>query len=296
MSPGSIRDALASEWKGELREDDARAAADLVDRSWTAARQRWGVDLDSSEFARYLARTAAGVAGLRDALDRLHLEELYLACACANGAAGAIAAFEAAYAGDLRAAIRSIGVQSGDVDDVLQTVFEKLFVGEDARITVYDGRGSLYTWLRVIAVRSAVDRLRKHRRDAPLDEASLPNLADRQPNPELELIRDTYGAELRRALEAAVRDLTTRERNLLRYQVLHRLSIDEISRIYGVHRATAARWLVAARAGLVTAVGRDLRRRLAIGQAQLDSIVRALDTRLDFTLSRILGTTTGASQ
>ena len=56
--------------------------------------------------------------------------------------------------------------------------------------------------------------------------------------------------------------LDQRQRNVLQMNLVQGLSIDEVGRVYAVHRATAARWVSAAREQLVSQTRTRLAERL----------------------------------
>ena len=66
-------------------------------------------------------------------------------------------------------------------------------------------------------------------------------------------------------------------------------SIDQIGSLYGVHRATAARWLTNAREELGARIRAGLAERLEIGESQVDSIVALVTSRIELSLERLLG-------
>jgi RNA polymerase sigma-70 factor (ECF subfamily) len=65
-------------------------------------------------------------------------------------------------------------------------------------------------------------------------------------------------------------------------------TIDRIGALYGVHRATAARRIAAARDELGAAIRTELAARLAISIDEVDSIVRLVQNRIDVSLERLL--------
>jgi RNA polymerase sigma-70 factor (ECF subfamily) len=68
------------------------------------------------------------------------------------------------------------------------------------------------------------------------------------------------------------------------------LNVDEIGSLYDVHRATAARWVAAARERLGTRIRDELAAQLKIDVAEVDSIVRLVQSRIDVSLERVLRT------
>ncbi|HEY0252200.1 MAG TPA: helix-turn-helix domain-containing protein, partial [Kofleriaceae bacterium] len=106
--------------------------------------------------------------------------------------------------------------------------------------------------------------------------------------PELVLLRARHGAEIGNALRTALEQLDDRQRALLRYSLVSGWTVDKIGELYGVHRATAARWVAAARDALGDALRQEAAVRLAIPIDDVDSIVREVHSQIDVSLARIL--------
>src|SRR6185503_13025530 len=123
----------------------------------------------------------------------------------------------------------------------------------------YAGRGPLGGWLRVVAVREARRALAARRHDV---QAPSDGLLDRLVQRTCETLVGDARARQRDALVAALRaamgELATRERNLLRHQIVDELSVREVARLYNVHFATASRWTSAARDRLLALVRAQL--------------------------------------
>jgi RNA polymerase sigma-70 factor (ECF subfamily) len=105
------------------------------------------VDVAPERFARYVAGIIAAAAGNPSPLAT---DDLYLACACIDGAPGATAAFEARYGGFIRAALGRV-VAPGDCDEVEQQLYSTLLVGTampGRRIAQYSDRATLSRWLQ----------------------------------------------------------------------------------------------------------------------------------------------------
>ena len=105
---------------------------------------------------------------------------------------------------------------------------------------------------------------------------------------QLGYLRETYRPDVDAAIRAALESLSVDERALLRYSVVDGWSIDRIAELYGVHRSTAARKVASARDELGTAIRKELAARLAIPPAEVDSVVRLVQSRVDVSLSRLL--------
>jgi RNA polymerase sigma-70 factor (ECF subfamily) len=252
-----------------------------------AGREAWPeIEVSEAELEALVAEKSEGASA-----DKLDGAELWLACACGRGDEAALAAFERRYFPEVHGALRSMGLGRDVADDIAQKVREKLLVappGERIRLLDYAGEGQLGGLLRVVAVRIALNTIRRDRRQiAAPDDVTEALLADLE-NPELELIKRRHRAEFKRAFEEAIAELSAHERTLLRLHVLDQLSIDEIGTLYNVHRATAARRLVRVRETLEKQTRRRLKAHLGISSEEFDSIVRLIQSQLELSFSRIL--------
>jgi RNA polymerase sigma-70 factor (ECF subfamily) len=72
------------------------------------------------------------------------------------------------------------------------------------------------------------------------------------------------------------------------------LHIDGIGRIYQVHRATVARWLVRIRSDVLGHTRALLAAELGTDTDEADSVIGGLAADVDLTLSRILATSSGS--
>jgi RNA polymerase sigma-70 factor (ECF subfamily) len=219
--------------------------------------------------------------------------DLFLACACVHGVEGAAAEFDRRYMPVAEMAAGRMGGGTGLVDEVKQVVREILFVGagkSGPAIADFSGRGNLKAWVRVIATREALRLLRRDKgRVGVQDEALYTVLSPTDDSdPQLAYLKERYRAEFRRAFLGAVAGLPRRERVALRLHVLDGLSIDEIAPMYRVHRSTAARWLTRAREILLSETRAGLMRDLGLGAADVDSIIRLIQSNLDVSLSGAL--------
>jgi RNA polymerase sigma-70 factor (ECF subfamily) len=261
------------------------ALAVAADVAWRAARAAYPeLADDAAAFFAYAGERFGAASEVE--LARRHIEDLYLAWACDRGDTVALAAFER----DVMTTVERQLASFADRHEVLQILRERMLVEREHRrgIAGYDGRAPLATWLRVCATRIGLREQHRARRDEPLDDRHLDQLAPGVPGPELAYLRRLYGASFQTAFTAAVADLTPRDRNLLRLAVIDDLSIDQLAKIFHVHRATAARQLKHARSELVTATHARMRIELSVSASELESIMRMIHTLTDFTLRHVL--------
>jgi RNA polymerase sigma-70 factor (ECF subfamily) len=256
-----------------------------------AGRAAWpGVAVEEAAFARYVAeRAAQPVASLPS---REVARDVYLACACAAGARGAVAAFDRHFADAIGRAIESVDRSPAFIDDARQVVREKLFVaaaGVRPKIAEYGGRAPLGPWLRAVAVRTALN-LRRAAPDRSHDALDDDDRAlGAALGPEIDLLKARYKAELEDVLRAAIARLSPRERTLLRFHFADGLSVDVLGAHYQVGRSTAARWLSAARAALRDQARAELTTRLRVTPSELDSLVGLVVSQLEVSARGLFG-------
>jgi RNA polymerase sigma-70 factor, ECF subfamily len=244
-----------------------------------------GIELADAELADYAAVRRARVGA--DA--RLLASDLGLACACERGDPRAIREFEARYLPAVRRALARARVPAAVADDVVAGLTARLFTavgGAAPLVAGYTGRGELGAWTRSVALHEALTRLRRERRQLPFDGAAhdVP-LAD----PELVYLREHYAASLGDVLAEAFAALAPDERAILRQYYRHGLTIDDLGRLHGVHRVTAARRIRHAREALVREVRGRVGARLDAGDPTVDSILRLVGSRL--AVERVLRST-----
>jgi RNA polymerase sigma-70 factor, ECF subfamily len=252
------------------------ALADALARG----RAAWpGVDVPAEDFARFVAE--------RGAAD--HAEDCYLACACARGDDAAVRAFEDHVLPEVEAAVRRVVADRDVATEVRQRVRAQLLVGAERGIGDYRGRGALVSWVRIIAVRTALQLLRAdrgaERRAAALADEPEPPRFDA----ELELIKARYREPFRAAFAEALGALTPEERNLISLHVIEGLSLSQIGALNGVNKSTVSRWLAAANGRLEAGIRARLGATLRLDEAELDSLVGLLRSHIDVSVERLLG-------
>lgn len=305
-----IRTALAAlpPDEGAAIEAELREA---VTRGLAAARARWpeaiGAAFGEDEataapeaalaFARVLGDKLARQPRLTATLPRLRVEDLLLAWWAGRDPERGIPALWEAHASELERLVARF--HRIDREELMQALRIKLFVaaeGAPTRLSTYNGFGYLLNWLRVLATRTFLDAAREvaRRRSTGLEEAGHDDDA-----PLLALIVEptaAIGARDRERVRLAIRDsfaasvaaLPRRERTFLRLATVDGLTLEQIAATYQVGRATVARALAAGRARLRDDTRRGMIEVLGITPAELDSVIRSLDTQLELSLARVL--------
>lgn len=229
---------------------------------WAVSCERFASALESSLERAFPAEIPGG-----DAVERyvtsLHLEDLALACACADGHEAAWEHFVRQHRPLLYRAANAID-GSGGTRDLADSLYADLFGlsrKEGQRMSLFryfHGRSTLATWLRAVLAQRHVDRVRSTRRLDPLPDDEAPQLAA--------AAAGTAGAErqrflsvMQRAVTTAVAALAPRDRLRLACYYAQDLTLAEIGRALGEHEATSSRHLARTRRTIRECVERCLR-------------------------------------
>ena len=206
----------------------------------------------------------------------------------ARGDAAAIAAFDRSYVRVIERAVAAAGATPAETVELVQIVRVRLLVKKPGAaqpaIASFSGRSSLASWIKVIATREAARLLERDRREPQADEEQLARELGAGDTPELAHLKQKYREDFRAAFADAVAALPHRDRLLLRQSVLDGLGIDALAAQHGVHRATAARWVAAAREAVVTGTRAAFRARIRVAPDELESVLRLIHSQLDLSL------------
>jgi RNA polymerase sigma-70 factor (ECF subfamily) len=267
--------------------DLARAIA----AAWEGGRRAWpGVNLEASVFRTFLLARL-----LNGGLEGLHTDDLYLTCACLAGDAVAERSFVEICLPVVRKALARIDPTGSLDDEVLQGLLTRLLAADadvQPRLALFNGRSALRGWVRVAAVRQALNLLRSVRRERQLDGESLLELVSAD-NQELSYIRETYRDAFKRSFHRVLARLGARDRNLLTLQLVDGLSLEQIGEFYQVNRSTVCRWLQSVRDRVGAETRAALMEELNVDREELESILTLVLSRFDASLGRVLGNDRG---
>ena len=224
---------------------------------------------------------------------RCRAGELALAVAAAAGSSRAILELERIHAPTIDATCRRFAGRGHGVDDLRQLLRAKLFVADAdgaPRITLYNGQGSLGSWLRVIATRLFIDLGR--RKDRAREITEDPNELEivEAVDLELELVKAEYRGAVAAAMVEAARELPPGERHLLRQHLAAGLTIDQLAAVLGIHRATVARRIARARDTLITRARELVAEKLNIEDRELGELFGLVVSKIDVSLRKLLAT------
>lgn len=246
-----------------------------------AGAARW--QLSVTRFAAALDASLARVAGergtltardLESAASALHLRDLALACACADGHEAAWEHFVAEHRPLLYRAAEAICPGGGR--ELADSLYAELFgvsARGDAKTSLFryfHGRSSLATWLRAVLAQRHIDGIRVDRRHAPLADDDPPDgSVTYQRVNTTEPDRPRWLTAMHRALAQAIGGLEARDRLRLSWYYADQLTLAEIGRACGEHEATASRHLTRIRKALRAAVERQMLEVDGMSQAEL---------------------------
>jgi RNA polymerase sigma factor (sigma-70 family) len=276
--------AGGSKWNGRQPSVD-QLFAESGAASWGLRRDSFAAALELSARKRFGEETP-GAIQLDEYLSKLHLQDLALACACAEGRVEAWDYFVSTFRGYLRSAAGAIlhcPPQSPAACELADSLFADLYgVGEGATrrslFRYFHGRSSLKTWLRAVLAQRHIDTIRAGRRFTELEsadgEAVLPAAQGatlrRMSSSGGDPVRDPHRTELvalfRRTLEVALGLLEPRDKERLRLYYAAEQTLAEIGRKLGEHESSVSRNLDRTRQQL----RREMEQALRKGSSHLD--------------------------
>ncbi|HMG22779.1 MAG TPA: sigma factor-like helix-turn-helix DNA-binding protein, partial [Kofleriaceae bacterium] len=141
--------------------------------------------------------------------------------------------------------------------------------------------------VRVAATRVALNWLEQDKRRAGGD-SWIQGIAAGGSDPEFHAMKHQHRADLKQEVEAALDELSARDRMLLRMHLVERLGIDAIAALCSMHRATAARSIVRAKQALTDRVRAGLIARWNVAEPDLAAVGALVDSQIDLSLERLL--------
>jgi RNA polymerase sigma-70 factor (ECF subfamily) len=255
-------------------------------------RASWpGIDADE-DFVEHLARRRFQGVPLSEPFDPgAHVTDLYLAWASGRGDPRALQHLEASALRQVARAVERMKLPAGvQPEDIVQRVRERVLVarsGAGPAILDYEGTGTLVSWLRTAAAREVVTQARAGgaRRDDEIARLDVPVAGH---HPELALARARFRAQFGEAFAEAVAELTSEDKNLLRLYYLDRVTADRIGALFGVNKSTISRRLDRMRKALLDRTRELLRAQLTLGTAELDSLLKMMDSSLQISIPAAL--------
>jgi RNA polymerase sigma-70 factor (ECF subfamily) len=219
--------------------------------------------------------------------------EMLLAQACGRGDDRAIGRFRKRFAAvveSVRVCFRSRAPSS---DELWSDLDRRLFVREGdrpARIGEWSGRSELGASVKVVTARLMLNRLDSAKPETPTEDVLFETLLVTDQTPELAVASSERRAVMKGLFERAARELSARERRVLRLAFTEGMTIDDIGALHGVHRSSAARWIKEASSSLSKEVMRLARAELRLSPNELENWARGVEGSIDLSLARFLAT------
>ena len=221
---------------------------------WHLSFQSFHTTLTRSAAKRF-GEAAANLERIQEYFATLHVADLVLACACAEGSESAWNEFVARYRNYLRAAAAAILRRSSSdpaAIELADSLFADLYglsegkAGGRSLFRYFHGRSSLKTWLRAVLSQRHIDVIRTGKKFRSLD-AGEEDGETRRP-PALSKIalpsdpyRELYLSRFREALKLALAELEPRDRSRLHLYYAEDRTLAEIGKELGEHESSVSR-------------------------------------------------------
>ena len=232
---------------------------------------------------KYIFQTDANATNtdIKEFIDEIRADDLCLIVACEKGDEKAWEHLVENFDSTVKSAARKISSNNEDAEDLASSIWAELYGlrtdadgNKKSKLAYYSGRGSLAGWLRAVVSQLAVDQFRKTSKFVQIEEdrefENLANEAAQNDNnhfgPHTENPEDLFSdgqtaADVSAALAAAVAELDTEDRLILKLYYFDDLKLKDIAATFGYHEATASRKLTRVQNEIRKGVERALRER-----------------------------------
>jgi RNA polymerase sigma-70 factor, ECF subfamily len=253
------------------------------------ARSAWpGVELDPAVFWEHWIKVLPEPFQ-ETLLATTALTDLYLATACAHANEHAVKALDQMVNAHLSEWIQPVTRDPALLGDVRSRLWAHLLPapwGTHGKIAEFAGRGPLLGWLRVVALRVALDVLRDRKPWHSLD--SIASLSADTPDPVREMWKRRSAPAVKNALKDALALLDAHDRRMLRMYHLQGADAEALAKLYGVDRSTVFRRLRRMEEALIAQCRTRLKETLDLESHELDSLLDTLRSELAISLPALL--------
>ena len=221
---------------------------------WQLSRASLHAALTRSAAKRF-GESPAPVQKIQEYFATLHVQDLALACACAEGSEPAWNYFVEEYRGYLRAAAAAIlrcPATEPAAIELADSLFADLYgltggkAGGRSLFRYFHGRSSLKTWLRAILAQRNIDSIRAGKKFDSLDDhgedgdtrgVAEPAIFEVPSDPH----RESYLQKFREVLALSLASLESRDRSRLQLYYVQDRTLAEIGRELGEHESSVSR-------------------------------------------------------
>lgn len=251
------------------------------------ARAAWpALALPYEQFARFVRGHGLIVPDIAEAIG----EDLFLACACSLDIPGALRAFRERFFSVVTLSVGRFDDSPAFADEVYQRLSETLFVngpGEPGKIARYAGTGPLAgfvgTAARRIGLRMATAAARFQGEDALKQQFAEVH------EHETALLKMRHREAFSDALSVALRQLTRRDRLILRLNLVERVSTTRIAEMYKVNQSTVSRWIQRSAQSIFATVKDLVCDELEIDTREMQSLLLLVRSQIELTMSQSEG-------
>lgn len=255
-------------------------------RLWSAGRASWpNLALDEATFSAWADEHVPTDASF----DKLDGPGLYLVASALLGVPGAVRAFiEGPLAAAGSSLARTLPTPEARAEHLHELSVHLLTPGEDedAWLERYDGRAPLSAWIRIIAVRRALNKTRGKTRLVDLEEATLDQASAH--DPEVSVLRRLHRDDITAILRDAILALGPEDRAILRLRFAEGATLAALATLQKSSVTTMHRRLDALHEGLMKRVTKLMRERLRLSASQQGSMIRIFQSDLRDALGRFL--------
>ena len=280
-----------------------------VEREWHIASRTYShVTLPLELFAQKVVRIAekhVSILATEDAqgqivlqlLDNLKWSDLFLTTACAVGDSAAWEVFRRQYRSVIHSAALKTSTSASEAAELGDTLLTDLFLPHESgcgesKIAQYHGLGSLEGWIKVVVHRMAIDQIRLHRRDIPIEdlEGELPSNSVHGRTDESIKERDTQRARnmVSQCLTSALEQLSAQERLVLSLYYLNGVNLKGIGQFLKAHESTASRLIERLKTQLNKSVNKQLQEKFKVRKTEVPHLIELAQGHLEIDLKKIL--------
>ena len=309
VCPNCGRNTALPPAQGSLGPEVVAAIHARADTQWRLACQAHPhVSLSSRQLAEKVVRIAEKhVSALKgdvspehvveELIENLKWSDLFLTTACAAGDSAAWELFRKQYRSVIQFAALKTSTSASEAAELSDTLLTDLFLPHESgrgesKIAQYHGLGSLEGWIKVVVHRMAVDQIRFHRRDVPIEEleVELPSSDAHAKADQSIKERDTQRARemVSRCLTTALEQLNAQERLVLNLYYLEGVNLKGIAQFLKAHESTASRLLDRLRAQLQKSVNKQLHEEFKVRKTEVPHLIQLAQGHLDIDLKKIL--------
>jgi RNA polymerase sigma-70 factor len=235
--------------------------------------------------------------GIKQLLETLKWSDLFLTTACASGDSQAWEGFRRQYRSVIHIAALKTSTNASEATELSDTLLTDLFLPNESgrgesKIAQYHGLGSLEGWLKVVVHRMAIDQIRLHQRDIPVEdlEAELPSASSHGRADQNVEERDIQRARemVSECLVTALEQLGVQERLVLNLYYLKGVNLKGIGQFLKAHESTASRLLDRLKTQLQKSVNKQLQEKFKIRKTEVPHLIQLAEGHIEIDLKRIL--------